>query len=131
MDVLSNEENEENEDLGGGGLARSSEDHALDVSFGVDDTRCDDGLVLAMPRFDDYSCSTPSTNELEEEKKYDDHHIVLYKEDTPLSQASWKESKLRSNVNEFPHPTGIFDTATTTYTSTRRPFYVSSCQTYW
>ena len=120
MDVLSNEENEENEDLGGGGLARSSEDHALDVSFGVDDTRREDGLGLAMRRFDDYSCSTPSTNELEEEKKYDDHHIVLYKEDTPLSQASWKVSKLRSNVNEFPHPTGIFDTTTTTYTSTWR-----------
>jgi hypothetical protein len=121
MDVLSNEENEENEDLGGGGgLAWSSEGQSLAVSFGVDDTRRDDGLGLAMPRFDDYSCSTPRTNELEEEKKYDDHHIVLYKEDTPLSQASWKESKITSKDNQFPNPTGVFDTATTTSTSTRR-----------
>jgi ubiquitin C-terminal hydrolase len=120
MDVLSNEENEENEDLEGGGLARSSEDQSLDVSFGVDDTCRDDGLGLAMPRFNDYSCSTPNTNELEEEKKYDDHHIVLYKEDTPLSQASWKESKLTSNDNQFHNPTGVFDTATTTYSLTRR-----------
>ena len=105
MDILSNEEDEENKDLGGG-LARSSEDKALVVLYGVDGTRRDDGfgsLNVAMQKLFEflfpsyYGCIRGG-------EEVCDHHVV--------------ESKDWSNVDQCTHPPDIIG-KTTTYASTK------------